>query len=143
MFDRIREVRRDLTRRGSTYFAIGKDIFDYGRDVIKERLIDKTAGDNQEDIEHKLNEEKPTISHEAQAEHDEDEELKEKRRQKLQKNFTVPEANNPLEQSKQQSMKDSQGVADHSGSSYHGPGRPGDKSNSNMWQQNFDNHQGN
>lgn len=140
MFDRIREVRRDLTRRGSTYFAIGKDIFDYGRDVIKERLMDKSSGENQEDIEHKLSDEKPDISHSSQGE---DEEIIEKRRQNLQKNFSVPEANNPLEQGKQQSMKDSQGVADHSGSSYHGPGKPGEKSNSSMWQQNFDNHQGN
>lgn len=142
MFDRIREVRRDLTRRGSTYFAIGKDIFDYGRDVIKERLMDNSE-ENREDIESKLSEEKPDITHETQSGQNEDEELKEKRRQNLQKNFTVPEAHNPVEQGRQQSMKDSQGVADHSGSSYHGPGRPGDKSNSNMWQQNFDNHQGN
>ena len=55
----------------------------------------------------------------------------------------IPEAENPFIEAKQQSMEDSQGVADHSGSSYHGPGKPAERTNANMWQRNFDNHQGN
>lgn len=50
--------------------------------------------------------------------------------------------NNPkpsfLEESRQQSMKDSQGVNDFSGSSYKGPGNVDhEKRNSNMSQRNF------
>lgn len=69
----------------------------------------------------------------------------ERKRENLRKKFEVKEA--PLENieaARQKSMLASQGVADHSGSSVHGAGQNLDgKSNSSMWQRNFNNHQGN
>jgi hypothetical protein len=69
------------------------------------------------------------------------------KRQNLERNLTQDtdqETFDMLEKRKQTSMLHSQGESDHSGSSYHGPGKPmSGKSNSNMWQRNFDNHQGN
>ena len=62
---------------------------------------------------------------------------------RLQKNFLKPEQPENNDQSdfiksKNQSMKDSQGVSDFSGSSYNGPGNVDrEKRNSNMSQRNF------
>lgn len=71
----------------------------------------------------------------------------EKKRNNLVKNLTKEEEKehfDAIEKARQTSMLHSQGQADHSGSGYHGPGKPGSgKNNSNMWQRNFDNHQGN
>lgn len=61
-----------------------------------------------------------------------------KRAEELQKNFEVKQ------KSRDQSMRDSQGEADHSGSGYHGPGNiDREKVNSNMARRNYNNHQGN
>jgi hypothetical protein len=71
----------------------------------------------------------------------------EQNRQNAVKNFTQEDEQDLLaakEKARQTSMLHSQGQSDHSGSSYHGPGKPmSGKTNSNMWQRNFDNHQGN
>ena len=61
----------------------------------------------------------------------------------MQKNFIKPEqpindGQNDFIKSKNQSMKDSQGVSDFSGSAYNGPGNVDkEKRNSNMSQRNF------
>jgi hypothetical protein len=78
---------------------------------------------------------------------DSDAEESEKRRERLRQNMLNKEDQDhfdELERARQTSMLHSQGQSDHSGSSYHGPGKPmSGKTNSNMWQRNFDNHQGN
>ncbi len=141
MFSKIKDYRNELMRRGSTYIAIGRDIYDYGRDLIQERLNEQTQNNNAEPSEENTQElaTKAQASAEPQKEHSQ----KERKRRNLQKNFEVPEPNNAIERGKQESLAKSQGIADHSGSSYHGPGKPGEKSNASMWQRNFDNHQGN
>jgi hypothetical protein len=71
----------------------------------------------------------------------------ENKREKLRQNLLNKDDQehfDELEKSRQTSMLHSQGEPDHSGSSYHGPGKPmSGKTNSNMWQRNFNNHQGN
>jgi hypothetical protein len=142
MFNQIKNYRNELMRRGSTYFAIGRDIYDYGKDLIQERLNERpVTEDLDRSAEHKTQEQ------EALAQPSEDQKnektQKERKRRNMQKKFEVPEPNNAIEKGKQESLAKSQGVSDHSGSSYHGPGKPGEKSNAGMWQRNFDNHQGN
>lgn len=110
-------------QRSYTYYAIGRDIFEYSNRSIKKHL---SAEETQTPHE-------PTLKEDAA----------ELRRENLQKNMEMPGPDDSFIQGKQQSMMASQGVADHSGSSYHGPGKPGERSNANMWQRNFDNHQGN
>ena len=133
MFNRIKDYKKELLRQGSTYFAIGRDIYDYGRDLIQERLNENLQDENTEELSERSTQE-PVNKAENQ---------KERKRKNMQKNFEVPEPNNAIEKGKQESLAKSQGIADHSGSSYHGPGKPGEKSNASMWQRNFDNHQGN
>lgn len=72
-------------------------------------------------------------------------EARELKRKNALKNFDNSSQVDPnLIQRKQTSMKASQGVSDHSGSAYKGPGNVDhEKVNSNMAQRNFDNHQGN
>lgn len=72
------------------------------------------------------------------------EKRKSKKRENLQKNFVVDEDDVARKNSKEllarnsQSMKDSQGVSDFSGSGYNGPGNVDrEKTNSNMSQRNF------
>jgi hypothetical protein len=71
----------------------------------------------------------------------------EERRRNLERNFSKQDDADLFEQrekAKQTSMLHSQGEADHSGSGYHGPGKPTPgKTHSNMAQRNFENHQGN
>lgn len=140
MFNKIKDYRNELMRRGSTYMAIGRDIYDYGRDLIQERL-------HENPLEKKMEEpSEEELASRAQADGKEPQKeqgQRERKRKNMQKNFEIPEPNNAIEKGKQQSLAKSQGIADHSGSSYHGPGKPGEKSNSSMWQRNFDNHQGN
>jgi hypothetical protein len=127
LFNKIMGLTKNVFERSSTYLAIGRDIYDYSKNSIKEHL---EKGSSQKDIETQLK--RPEALEEQ-----------EKKREYLRKQMEVLEAENPFVEARQQSMQDSQGVADHSGSSYHGPGKPGEKSNANMWQRNFDNHQGN
>lgn len=110
-------------QRSYTFYAIGRDIFEYSNNSIKRHL----------------NSEEDKTPYEPRLKEDE----AELRRANLKRNMEIPEADDSFIQSKQQSMMDSQGFPDHSGSSYHGPGKPGETSNANMWQRNFDNHQGN
>jgi hypothetical protein len=86
-------------------------------------------------------------SEDAGEEKEEQQLSPDEKRQNLERNLTQDtdqETFDMLEKRKQTSMLHSQGESDHSGSSYHGPGKPmSGKTNSNMWQRNFDNHQGN
>lgn len=122
-------LTKNVMERSFTYVAIGKDIYSYSKNAIKEHLEKESS-------------QKSPEAHFDQTEARNETEV-EKKRENLRKQMEVPEAENPFIEARQQSMQDSQGIADHSGSSYHGPGKPGDKSNANMWQRNFDNHQGN
>lgn len=54
-------------------------------------------------------------------------------RKNLEKNLSVPDPKDPVELARQTSLK-SHKVLDHS---------PGERWNSNMWQRNYNNHQGN
>lgn len=144
MFKRIKDYRKELMRRGSTYFAIGRDIYDYGRDLIQERLNENPQEVSIEGPSERSTQETANRAQSAAEEPvNKEENQKERKRKNMQKNFEVPEPNNAIEKGKQESLAKSQGIADHSGSSYHGPGKPGEKSNASMWQRNFDNHQGN
>lgn len=120
---KLLDLASTALQRTYTYYLIGKDIFEYSNKSIQRHLSNEEAQAPYE----------PTLK-EDEAEF---------RRESLKRNMEMPEPNDSFIQSKQQSMMASQGVADHSGSSYHGSGRPGEKINSNMWQRNFDNHQGN
>lgn len=60
--------------------------------------------------------------------------------EQLVKKFEIPTADNPVESSRQQSMLDSQGLANKT--DYHAQGRI-ESSNSNRGQRNYDNHQQN
>lgn len=122
---KLMDLTSNVIQKSFTYYAIGKDIWDYSNRTIKRHLG---------------SEEEQTNIQESRSE--KQDEL-EKRREQLIKQMEIPEANDSFIQSRQQSMLDSQGIADHSGSSYHGPGKPGEKSNSNMWHRNYENHQGN
>lgn len=129
------DLAGNMLQRSYTYYAIGKDIYEYSNQSIKRHMS------SLEEAHHPTLNEEETGSQKTSPELDES--TIELRRENLKKNLEVPEADNSFIQGKQQSMKASQGISDHSGSSYHGPGKPGDKSNSNMWQRNFENHQGN
>ena len=123
---KLLDMAGNMLQKSYTYYAIGKDIYDYSNKTIK----------------HHLNAESTQTPHEPKLKEDTEESL-EARRETLRKNMEIPEPDDSFIQSKQESMLASQGVADHSGSSYHGPGKGGDRTNSNMWQRNFENHQGN
>lgn len=135
---KILDLASNMLQRSYTYYSIGKDIYEYSNESIKRHL----------NPEGQTSAYQPTLKTESGVETKEedkeiDSDIIEKRREQLKKNMEIPEADDSFVHSKQESMKASQGVADHSGSSYHGPGKPGDKSNANMWQRNFENHQGN
>ena len=127
IFEKFSQLRKNLMNRGATYYALGKDVFDYGRDLIKEKMnsrqTDKDGGEG-------FIKEEP--------------EVKSNKRKNFKKNFSVPDPNDPAIQSKLQSLEShgSEGNK-HVASGYHGAGKPGNKTNANMWQRNFDNHQGN
>jgi hypothetical protein len=119
LFNRMNKYRKDFKELRSKIFTLGRDIVREGVKIYKQR--------NQQD--EKLG--------------SQDDPHKAALRKSLKENLVMPNSESPGEISRQQSMHSSQGVADHSGSSYHGPGKPGEKTNSNMWQRNFENHQGN
>lgn len=121
IFRKINSLAKDVLDRSSGYFEIGQDIFLYGKERIMS-YVEKNEK-SQEDVHQG-----------AEAE---------KRRENLKKQMINEEGEQETLKRRQESMKKSQGVADHSGSSYPGPGKPGEKTNANMWQRNFENHQGN
>ena len=66
-----------------------------------------------------------------------------KKAQKIMKKTYNASAEEREVRRREQSMLHSQGISDHSGSSYHGPNKPGERANDNKLKRNFDNHQGN
>jgi hypothetical protein len=120
LFKKIITYPKNLMDRASSYIEIGKDILDYGREVIKERLEAQPSGKHSKNPSEKIPKELV-----------------------IEKNFIIPKADNSFIKGKQESLRASQGITDHSGCSYHGPGKPGENVNSNMAQRNFENHQGN
>lgn len=126
IFEKIASLRKNFMNRGATYYALGKDVYEYGRDLIKERMSQKNSAESS------------SAQNQDGADY-----LKDIKRKNLERNFSMPDPNDPSELAKQKSYKQSQGVSDHSGSSYNGPGKPGENVNSNMAHRNFDNHQGN
>lgn len=128
LLKRFFDLGGSLIDKGHMYYSLGKDVFDYGKDLFRERFGNKKNSE----------EEDTGISV--------DFERLESERKNLEKKFTIPNSDSPEVRAHQQSMMASQGVPDKrntGGSSYNGPGRPGGKFNSNMWQRNYDNHQGN
>jgi hypothetical protein len=126
MFNKIKAFTNNLRARTDTMIILGRDVLIYGTEKLLEQLKKKDDG----------------IEEKKEVEVDDSITI-EMKRHNLQKNFTIPEADDAIAQAQQQSLKSSQGMPDHSGSSYHGPGRPGEKINANMAQRNFENHQGN
>lgn len=127
-FNNIMKLGRNIYNLGSSFAAIGKSMTIQGRGAIRGLLRD-------------VQEKKASSSNKDE----EDEIQAEIRRQNMQKNFEIPEPgpNDHAINAKIESMKHSQGVSDFSGSSYDGPGLPGERTNFNKYQQNYENHQGN
>lgn len=121
------KLGKGVFKFGSSFASVGKYLALQGRDKVLELLeegLDKNPTKPKKPKEHDI---------EAEA-----------RRQNMLKNFEVkevPEDNNAAIQAKMESMKHSQGTSDFSGSSYDGPDSPGQRTNYNRFQRNYENHQ--
>ena len=124
IFDKFSEIRKNLMNRGATYYALGKDVFEYGRDLIKEKMEERQSF--------------------GTGSPKEDSTSTGKKRKNLKKNFSVPDPHDPSIEAKIQSLESHGDEGNqHVASGYHGAGKAGNKTNANKLQRNYDNHQGN
>lgn len=128
IFKKMYALRDSVLEKGSSLVMLGKDIVDESIRIYNEK---KQFQDAEEQGSEQLEKEsfagkegEPIISEDPS---------RETLRKNLEKNMTVPEPENPAELARQTSLSAHKKI-DHD---------PGENWNSNMWQRNFDNHQGN
>lgn len=122
MLKKVLRVTSNVLDRSSLFLASAKDVVDFSRDLIRKNLDAQS----------------PELQAQAEAK-----KQKEKLRKNFQKNTVIPEEDNSFIRSKEESLRNSQGVGDFSGNAYNGPGKGSERKNANMAQRNFENHQGN
>jgi hypothetical protein len=113
VFDRIKDFGLGAFERATSYVGLGRDIFEAGRKVYEDWKLE------QKDAARKG----PDIVTDSA----------EQSRRNLQKNFSVKEATGADELARQTSLKSHIKLEE----------RASEALNTNKWQRNFDNHQGN
>jgi len=122
MLKKILRFTGNVLDKSSSFLGSTKDFVDFSRGLIRKNIEAKSP--------------------EAKA-HSKVSVQKDKSQENLHKNTVIPDADNSFIRSKEESLRASQGVGDFSGNAYNGPGKAGERKNSNMSQRNFENHQGN
>ncbi|HXH76630.1 MAG TPA: hypothetical protein VNJ08_16785 [Bacteriovoracaceae bacterium] len=147
LFKRIKNLRKEVFERGTSYYSLGKDIFESGLKVYNDRKASNSTVEQPEptvipkaakSTRAKKAAKAPKVAEVEEVEEEapqfmDEDPSKKALRKNLAKNFTVPSPNDPAELARQTSLHSHQ-VKDQD---------PGEKFNSNMWQRNYDNHQGN
>lgn len=115
----IHSFKKNILARGQYYYDLGRDIYLAGMEVYNSRQQELPKKDSKVE----KNEDKGRKGNASEG----------ALRKNLEKNLSVPDPKEPAELARQTSLK-SHKVLDH---------EPGEKWNSNMWQRNYNNHQGN
>jgi len=123
LLTKLLRITQEALSRSSSFLGSVKELVDFSKDLIREHLEgDSLSPENQKENLSKHELDRESFNNKKNV------------KNKMDTNFI---------QSKEESLSTSQGIADHSGSAHHAPGKPGERTNSNMWQRNFENHQGN